>query len=260
MTNLIIRLFEDWGEITLNRPEQRNAFDAGIIAELIEVLQDWALKPELRYLVLKGAGSHFSAGADLEWMRRMASAPQQENIQDAKQLASLFREFYNFPVPTLVRVQGAAMGGALGLVACADTVVASDQARFSLSELRLGLAPAVISPYLHRAIGPRALSHLALSARVFDAAEARHFGLIHRIVAPENLDEAILQECAHLRLTAPLASRACKRLLRSQAPAPDPELEQSTAHLIADLRISREGQEGLAAFFAHQRPSWQEES
>ena len=259
MSNVVVHLFDDWAELSLNRPDQRNCFDAGMISELITAFADLAKQSQLRYVLLQGLGAHFSAGADLEWMRRMASASEEENVEDARQLAQLFRSFYNFPAPTIVRVQGAAMGGALGLVACADTVVASNQARFSLSELRLGLAPAVISPYLHQAIGPRALAHLALSARVFDASEAWHYGLIHRLVSPEQLDDAITQECSYLRQTAPQASRACKQWLRSLAPAPDFVCEEKTVELIARLRIAPEGQEGINAFFAHQYPSWQDE-
>lgn len=152
------------------------------------------------------------------------------------------------------------MGGALGLIACCDWCLASDEARFALSELRLGLAPAVISPYLLRAIGPRQLMHFALSAMVFDADTALRIGLVHEVHPQEQLDAALEQALYNLQLTGPQASRACKALLRAQTPAPDLLTEQQTVDLIATLRVSDEGQSGLQAFFAKQPPSWQNPS
>ncbi len=243
--------------VILDRPQQRNAFDAELIQAIDETLSQVAQAPQLRALVLRGEGQHFSAGADLGWMKSMAQASAEDNRRDAQALASMLRHLYDFPVPTVVMVQGAAMGGALGLIACADWCIASDDARFALSELRLGLAPAVISPYLLRAMGPRHLMHLALSASVFDADTARRIGLVHEIHPLGQLDTALDQALHQLHLTGPQASRACKALLRAQTPAPDVETEQQTVDLIAALRVSDEGQSGLQAFFAKQTPSWQ---
>ncbi len=260
MSYLSTEFREDALIITLNRPEQRNAFDAVLIEELIALLERAALQPQWRYLLLQGHGKHFSAGADLEWMRSMANASAETNRADALRLARLFRLFYEFPAPTLVRIHGAAMGGALGLIACADIAIASAETLFALSELRLGLAPAVISPYLLRAIGPRALQYLALTASVFKAETALRMGLVHDVVPTESLDTAVSQTIATLLQTAPQASRACKALLRLQTPAPDPALEEQAAQLIAQLRTQREGQEGLAAFFNQHPPAWQKKS
>ncbi|WP_267124812.1 enoyl-CoA hydratase-related protein, partial [Xanthomonas sacchari] len=184
--------------LQLNRPEVRNAFDAALIAQLSDALLQIGADPQVQVLVLAGAGAAFSAGADLQWMRSMAGAGEQANLDDALALARLMRLLDELPKPTVARVQGAAFGGAVGLVACCDIAVAATDARFALSESRLGLLPAVISPYVIAAIGARQARRWFASAETFDAATAAQIGLVHQAVAPEALDAAVQRQVALL--------------------------------------------------------------
>lgn len=244
--------------LTLNRPEVHNAFDDALIAQLNQEIDRLSRHPDVRLLVLNASGKSFSAGADLGWMKRMASYSQEANLADAAELERLMRSLYEFPRPTLAVVQGAAYGGAVGLVSCCDIAIASSSASFALSEAKLGLAPAVISPYVIAAIGARQASRYFLTAERFDAARAASLGLVHEVVTPEALGAQADALIHTLLANGPVALMACKRLLQEIAPASNAALRNYTTTLIASLRTSQEGQEGLGAFFEKRPPAWQE--
>lgn len=243
--------------VTLDRPALHNAFDDALIAALTEALRSLGRDEAVRVVVLAARGKSFSAGADLDWMRRTAGYSREENLRDAEALAALMRTLDGLPRPTVAVVQGPAYGGGVGLVACCDVAVASTAATFCLSEVRLGLAPAVISPYVVAAIGPRAARRYALTAERFDAAEARRLGLVHEAVAPEALEAAAGRIVAALLAGGPRAVAAAKSLLARVARAPlDDGLVAETAERIAALRASEEGREGLSAFLEKRTPGW----
>ena len=248
--------------LTLDRPAH-NAFDDVLIGDLNTELTRLGRDATLRALVLTGAGPSFSAGADANWMKRMAVASEAENQADAERLAALMRKLNFFPKPTLARVNGAAIGGGVGLVACCDIAIAADTAKFALSEVKLGLVPAVISPYVIAAIGVRQARRLFLTAELFDAHEAQRTGLVHRAVDADELDEAVARELDLLAKGAPQAQREAKQLAltmsgmtRAAAVATDGE----NAALIARLRVGAEGQAGLSAFLDKQPPPWIKET
>lgn len=243
--------------LILNRPDVHNAFDDAVIAELNAAIDLYARHPDVRLLVLRAEGKSFSAGADLGWMKRMAAFSREDNLADAQELERLMRGLYDFPKPTIVVVQGAAFGGAVGLVSCCDLAIASNNASFSLSEARLGLAPAVISPFVIAAIGPRQASRYFLTAERFGADTAQAIGLVHEVVLPEALNDATEKMTSTLLANGPIALMAGKALLRKVAAATSPEISAYTTELIASLRTSQEGQEGLSAFFEKRPPAWQ---
>ncbi|WP_266181283.1 enoyl-CoA hydratase-related protein [Dyella humicola] len=245
--------------ITLNRPQVHNAFDDALIAELAAALASAGEDPAVRAVVLSGAGASFSAGADLNWMRGMASASEAQNRDDSLRLARLMRTLQYLPKPTIARVNGAAYGGGVGLVACCDIAIGVDGARFGLTEVKLGLVPAVISPYVIQAIGLRHARRLFLTGELFDAATALQIGLLHQCVPAEKLDETVDAALASLSKAGPLAQAEAKRLALRVAGASEVEaerLDQENAALIARLRVSPEGQEGLGAFLAKRQPGW----
>jgi methylglutaconyl-CoA hydratase len=246
------------GLITMNRAEKHNAFDDVIIHDLTEALRAMEAEDGVRVVVLSAAGKSFSAGADLHWMRRMASFSKEENRRDAMGLAALMRTLAHLRKPTVARVQGAAYGGGVGLVACCDVAVASNKATFSFSEARLGLIPAVISPYVIAAIGERAARRYFLTAERFDAAEAWRLGLVHELATTEgDLDEKVGRIVDALLAGSPAAHRESKELIRAVAARPvTSELIQDTADRIARLRSSPEGREGISAFLEKRRASW----
>lgn len=255
-------LFERRGTcatLTLNRPASHNAFNASLVAELDKVLSEIETS-DTRCLTLTGAGSTFSAGADLNWMRNMAQASMEENYQDALALARCLRRLHHLPIPVLARVNGSAYGGGVGLLACCDIAVASDNAKFSLSEAKLGLVPAVISPYVIAAIGARQAQRYFLSAEVFDATQALHIGLLHEVVPADQLDESLERITHWIGKTGPQASAAAKQLIREFSPATSTlqmaTQDKANAELIARLRVSPEGQEGLNAFFEKRPSAW----
>lgn len=244
-------------QIWLNRPERRNAFDAGIIAELTQALATARDTPEVRLVLLRGEGAHFSAGADLGWMKSTAQMSAEANRQDAQALAELLYRLDDLPKPTLVCVQGAVYGGAVGLVAACDIALAIPHTRFCLSEVRLGLAPAVISPFVVRAIGQRQARRYCLSAEEFPAEDALALGMIHEIIEPDIFEERLAQVIHTLLQNGPEAMAACKAILHQVAHETDPQqLRNYTADQIARLRTGAEGQEGLAAFFEKRAPHW----
>ncbi|WP_434985916.1 enoyl-CoA hydratase/isomerase family protein [Vreelandella zhaodongensis] len=250
--------------LTLNRPEVHNAFDDSLIAELnahLNELHTLANAGGVRVVVLGSEGKSFSAGADLNWMKRMVDYGLEDNLADSRKLSALMFGLDTLPCPTVCRVQGAAFGGAVGLAACCDLVVASDKAKFCLSEVKIGLSPAVISPYVQRALGERQMRRYALTAEVMDAPTALALGLAHQVVEHDALDSAIDAMLDTLLGGSPQAQRATKALLANVAQAPDSDTtREHTCQVIAKLRVSQEGQEGLASFFDKRRPAWTQPS
>jgi methylglutaconyl-CoA hydratase len=243
--------------ICMNRPDVHNAFDDVLIAALTAELRRLDQLSEARVIVLAANGKSFSAGADLNWMQRMVKYSREENLRDAMALADLMRTLDGVKKPTVARVQGAAFGGGVGLVACCDIAIASTQAAFSLSEVRLGLIPSVISPYVIAAIGERAARRYFLTAERFDAREARRIGLVHHVVDSGALDEAVANMAAQLIKGGPKALAAAKKLIADVSRRPmDEALSAETARRIAAIRVDSEGQEGLAAFFEKRKPNW----
>ena len=248
--------------VSLNRPAVHNAFDDGLIAELTATLEALDQDPSVRAVVLSGNGSTFSAGADLNWMRGMAAASEAANREDSLRLAKLMRTLNFLGKPTLARVNGSAYGGGVGLVACCDIAIGVDGAKFSLSEVKLGLVPAVISPYVIAAIGARQARRLFLGAEVFDAREAERIGLLQQCVAPAQLDEAVDRSLHWLGKGGPQAQKEAKRLalrVAGMTPESAERLDSENAALIARLRVSTEGQEGLNAFLEKRAPNWARE-
>ena len=250
--------------LTLNRPEVHNAFDDSLIAELnahLEELHQLANAGDVRAVVLGSEGKSFSAGADLNWMKRMVEYDLEDNLADSRKLAALMHGLDTLPCPTLCRVQGAAFGGAVGLATCCDVVIASEKAKFCLSEVKIGLSPAVISPYVQRALGERQMRRYALTAEVMDAPTALALGLAHKVVEHEALDGEVDAMLNTLLAGSPQAQRATKALLASVAQAPDSDTtREHTCQVIAKLRVSHEGQEGLSSFFEKCRPAWTQSS
>ncbi|MEP7070476.1 MAG: enoyl-CoA hydratase/isomerase family protein [Usitatibacter sp.] len=246
------------GLVTMNRPERHNAFDDALIAELTDAFRSMEAEDGIRIVVLSGAGKSFSAGADLHWMKRMAGFSMEENRRDAMALAALMRTIAHLRKPTLARVQGAALGGGVGLVACCDVAVATQGATFSLSEVKLGLIPAVISPYVVAAIGERAARRYFLTAERFTAAEAWRIGLVHEVsVGEDEMDETIGAIVDAMLAASPMAQKEAKDLIRAVAHRPlTSEVVQDTAERIAKIRSSPEGREGVAAFLEKRRASW----
>lgn len=244
--------------ITLNRPELHNAFDDALIAGLVTSLKEFDRDDNVRVVMLAANGKSFSSGADLNWMRRMADYSFDENLADANGLAELMKVLANLSKPTIALVQGAAIGGGVGLVACCDIALASERASFCLSEVKLGLIPAVISPYVATAIGARATRRYFLTAERFDAREACRLGLVHEVLADQ---EALAERADALSRTilqnSPHAMAAVKELVAEVAHAwLDDDLIADTAERIAEMRASVEGREGLSAFLEKRKPTW----
>ncbi len=243
--------------VALNRPAIHNAFDDRLIADLTAALRRLADDAAVRVVVLTGSGESFSAGGDLNWMRRMAGYSDAENLADAMALAELLRTLNELAKPTVARVNGAAFAGGLGLVCCCDIAIAATEASFSISEARLGLVPATISPYVVAAVGARAARRYFLTAERFTAAEAQRIGLVHEIAPRAGLDEAVAKIVAALLDAGAEAQARSKRLIAEVQDRPMTEaLMALTARAIAEARASAEAREGLAAFFAKRKPAW----
>ena len=258
MTALAIERQGPIGLVTLNRPERHNAFDDALILELTEALRTMEADEAVRIVVLAGAGPSFCAGADLNWMKRMAGYSKDENLRDAMQLGALMRTLNHLRKPTIARVHGAAFGGGVGLVACCDIAIGSHAATFALSEVKLGLIPAVISPYVVAAIGERYARRYFVTGERFDSGEAWRLGLIHDVAPDDNEMDGRLNDIVDAMLACgPVAQRESKELIRAVAGRPvTSELIQDTAERIARLRASPEGREGVAAFLEKRRASW----
>lgn len=243
--------------LTLNRPDVHNAFDDHLIVALTARLRELDTDAGVRVVVLAANGKSFSAGADLNWMKRMAAYSEAENLRDAVALADLMHTLSAMSKPTIARVQGPAYGGGVGLVACCDIAVGTPAAAFSLSEVRLGLIPAVISPHVVAAIGERQARRYFLTAERFDAAQAQRIGLLHEVVEEAQLDAAVDALVAQLLKGGPKSQTAAKKLIEAVTNRPiDRALVEDTAERIARIRVTAEGREGVAAFLEKRTPGW----
>ena len=246
--------------VFLNRPNVRNAFDDETIAALAATFGTLGADPALRAIVLGGHGPVFCAGADLEWMRRMAGYSWEENRADAQALADMLWILYRCPVPVIGRIHGDCYAGGMGLAAVCDVLVAADTASFCLSEARLGLLPATVGPYVVRALGEQACKRYFLTAERLSAARAHELRFVHEVCAPADIDARIGDLVGQLLQNGPLATRACKALVQDVAGQPITEaLRADTARRIADMRSGDEGREGVAAFLARRAPAWRPE-
>jgi methylglutaconyl-CoA hydratase len=244
------------GRVTLNRPAIHNAFDEHLIAQLTEALEKLGHDHAVHAVVLTGAGKSFSAGADLDWMRRMAGYDAAQNLADARSLERLLRTLDELPKPTLAMVNGAALGGGTGLVAACDIAIAADTASFGTTEVRLGLIPAVISPYVIRAIGPRQARRFFLTGERIRAEEARRIGLIHEVVAPSELEAKTRHLLDAVLAGAPEAVAKSKKLVRLVESMDGSLIGEATAKAIADRRATEEAKEGVRAFLEKRKPGW----
>ncbi len=245
--------------VTLDRAQVHNAFNAELIAEMTQALARVGADPEIRAVVIAAEGPSFSAGADIHWMRSMATFGEADNQADALKLAELMRTLAYLPKPTVARVQGSAFGGGVGLIACCDVAIGVPEARFGLTESRLGLVPAVISPYVVAAISARHARRWFQSGAHFDAAKALSLGLLHEVVAADQLDVAVENEVEAMLKAGPTAALVAKRLVEGifgRDEAGQRKLDEQTSSLIARLRVSLEGQEGLAAFLEKRPANW----
>jgi methylglutaconyl-CoA hydratase len=243
--------------VWMNRPELHNAFDETLIAELTSAFEELDADPAVRAIVLAGEGKSFSAGADLNWMKRQGAAPLEDNLSDARRLATLFRTISMCRTPTLARVHGAALGGGMGLASACDICVASTKAQFATSEVRLGIIPAAIGPYVVRAIGERHAYRYFQSAERIGAERAREIGLAHEVAEPEALDAKVQEIVDALLAGGPLAQAAATDLIRAVAHKPvDDAVVEDTARRIASLRATPEAREGLTAFLEKRPAEW----
>jgi methylglutaconyl-CoA hydratase len=243
--------------VTLNNPDKHNAFDDQIIAQLTTAFKAIAANTDVRVMILGSLGKSFSAGADLGWMKRMANYSYEENLRDAEALAQMLDTLNQIPQPTIACVQGAAFGGAVGLVSCCDMAVASTAATFSLSEVKIGLVPATIGPYVMATIGERAARRYFLTAERFDAVTAMQLGLVSEVYEEKDLDQEINNLIDILLANGPEAIRAAKKLILDISGKPiDQTVIDYTCDLIANIRVSEQGQEGLNAFLEKQKPNW----
>jgi methylglutaconyl-CoA hydratase len=255
---LQLEIAADCATVWLNRPDRHNAFHEGLIAELTRCFEALSADRAVRMIVLAGRGKSFSAGADLEWMQRQATADYDANIQDARRLALMLRAIAQSPKPTIARVHGAALGGGLGLVAVCDLAIATPEAKFGTTEVRLGLTPSTISPFVLAAIGERAARRYFLTGERFDAQQALQIGLVHELAAADALDARVSQILDALHQSGPAAQAHCKELmslLRNRDPL-EPLLLEQTARSIADVRSGAEAREGIGAFLEKRKPTW----
>jgi len=243
--------------VAINRPEVRNAFNDEVIEEMTAVFSELAERAEVRCIVLAGNGPAFCAGADLNWMKRMAGYTRDQNLADAAALANMLRAIYRCPKPTIARIQGDVYAGGTGLAAVCDIAVTVDTAQFCLSEVKLGLIPATISPYVIRAMGARAAHRYFLTAERFSAAEALRIGFVHEVVAADQLDGKVAEIAQSLVQAGPAAVKACKELVQDVAGHEITQLLiDRTVQGIADIRVSEEGREGIQAFLGKRKPAW----
>lgn len=257
MSDVLYTAEEHIGLITINKADKCNAFDTSLLKALQRLLEQAIDDPQIRVLVLKANGAHFSAGADIQWMKSMASYNQEENINDALILGRLMYSIYQCPKPVIAMIQGSAFGGGAGLAAACHIAIASDCARFCFSEVKLGLIPAVISPYVIDAIGARSAQALFVSGEIFDAQKALALKLIHHCIPKESLSDFTLHYAQQISQNAPQAVQQSLQLARDvKNKKIDESLLHYTATLIAQKRVSPEGQAGLSAFLAKQKPNW----
>jgi methylglutaconyl-CoA hydratase len=245
--------------LTMNRPQVHNAFNSTMIRELAAAFGAAGKDADIRLVVLTGAGESFCAGADLNWMREIIRFSYEQNLRESREIAELLHSIYTLPKPTIARINGAVIGGGTGLFSACDIVIASERARFGLSEVKIGLIPAAIGPYVIRRIGESAARELFLTGERFDAHRALELGLVNKVAAHEALDDKVA-EVAHLLLSSgPEAIAKCKELLQRVPAMGLDEAKGYTAEMIAGLRVSAEGQEGMAAFLEKRKPRWAKE-
>ena len=243
--------------VTLNRPEVHNAFNDELIGEAIDLFSSIGASASARAIVLRSGGANFCAGADLNWMSRMVSYTREENIRDSSQLAKMFAIMNECPLPIIGRIQGAAIGGGVGLVAVCDVAVATRESKFGLSEVKLGILPAVISPYVIAKIGESHARALFMTGERFDAERALRIGLVHRLVDDaDSLDAAVNDTLSQLMSSGPQAVRACKKLIAYVATHPLDDAVPYTIEAIAERRVSEEGQQGMQAFLNKRKAPW----
>lgn len=242
--------------VTLNRPERHNAFDDQLLGELRTALEVFGEDRQVKIVVLAAVGKSFSAGADLGWMRRMALATEEENYQDALVMAEFFAELATCAKPTIAAVQGSAFGGGVGLVAACDMALAAESARFAISEVKVGIIPVVISPYLARSLGARTTRRLALTGESFSARNAQAMGLVDVVAEADRLQEAVEQCCGQLLKNGPAAMAAVKERICAWHKPNLLAVARETARTIAEIRVSAEGREGVAAFLEKRQPAW----
>jgi methylglutaconyl-CoA hydratase len=245
--------------VTLSRPNAHNALNESLIEELTRCFEEISDDERVRVVVLAGDGRSFCAGADIGYMRETASFSYEENLEDARRLAMMYWTIYECPKPLVARVQGAAMGGGAGLVAVADVAVADSETRFAFSEVRLGIAPATISPFVVRKVGASHARSLFVTGERFDAEMAREIGLVHKVVSKDGLDAAVDEKVGELLQGGPVAQATMKALLRRLETTEPMEAPGLTARVISELRTGEEGQEGLAAFIEKRAPRWRTE-
>lgn len=240
---------EDIVRVTLNRPEVRNAFNEGLIRELQDIFTRLGSDQHCRVIVLQANGKSFCAGADLHWMKSMASFTKEENLADSRKMAAMLNTIYSCPKPVIAKVQGDAYAGGVGLASVCDIVIASNQARFCISEAKLGLLPATIAPYVIRALGEQASRRYFVTAEVFTASHAKEIGFVHELVDPDALDSKVDEICHAILSNGPMAVMACKKIVRDLSQqAITPALLEDTVERIANIRISHEAQERMKAF------------
>jgi len=242
--------------VTLNQPDIHNAFNDQLISELTDCFNKLGQEPNVRGIVLTGAGKSFCAGADLNWMKSMVNYSKEENMRDSMELAGMFEAIYRCPKPVIARVNGHAFGGGLGLLACCDYVISVPEAILSFSEVNLGIAPAVISPYILKRVAPTHARYLFISGDRLDPARAKDYGLVDEIVEPDALDEVVAKKLKIFSSSGPLAVAKNKELVENVTSMGWDEAKKYTIELIAELRTSEEGQEGLGAFLEKIKPSW----
>lgn len=245
--------------VALARPDARNALNAGLIGEIRRCMEELAEDDNVRVVVLTGEGDFFCAGADIGYMRDMANFSYEENLEDARNLAAMFGAVEECPKPVVARVKGAAIGGGVGLAAAADVSIAEEGTVFAFTEVRLGISPATIAPFVLRKIGYSQTKALFLTGERFDASRAYEIGLVHEVVSEEDLDAAVQEKVSGLLSGGPEALAATKALLRELRDAAPGEVTEITARRIAQLRTGEEGQEGLGAFLEKRKPAWREE-
>ncbi len=257
MKHLQLHVADLVATVTLNRPDVRNAFNDEVIAEVTDVFIALAGRDDVRCIVLAANGSAFCAGADLNWMRSMADYTHEQNLVDAGRLAMMMRTVYECPKPTIARIQGDVYAGGTGLVAACDIAITVDSANFCLSEVKLGLVPSTISPYVIRAMGARAAHRYFLTAERFTAAQALRIGFVHEVVASGALDAKVAELANALVNAGPVAVKLCKKLIQDVAGQDiTPDLVNLTIASIADVRVSPEGREGLQSFLQKRKPNW----
>lgn len=242
--------------VTIDRPEVKNAFDDAAAAELVEAFDDLAQRDDVRVIILEGRGEVFCAGGDLNWMKRVAAYTREQNHEDAGAFQQAFESVDSCPKPVVGRIQGYALGGGAGLVACCDVAVAAEGTKLGFPEVRLGLVPGVISPYVMRKIGPSHTRRLFLTGERFDAREALHIGLVHQVVPADELDDAVHAVVGELLKCAPQALDGAKQLVRDLLDADLDEAQSLARDAITDARASEDGREGLTAFLEKRKPGW----